>query len=155
MKQGGFFSSHQALGKYFVMGCYRFVWASRWASATLLAFSEDPKTRVQWDEILSQGAFSKSFDIFLPKLFWPTMRKNCSCDREKLLKFETEGQEFAKILQTLGLQPKISKVFLDHKNNFFLTVGQNNFGNKISNDFENAPWERISSHCTLVLGSQC
>ena len=29
------------------------------------------------------------------------MRKNCSSDREKVLKFETEGQEFAKILRSL------------------------------------------------------
>ena len=29
------------------------------------------------------------------------MRKNCSSDREKLLKFEFEGQEFAKILRSL------------------------------------------------------
>ena len=39
----------------------------------------------------------------------------------------------SKNLQILGLQLRISKVFLDHKNIFFLTVGQNNFGNKISN----------------------
>ena len=26
----------------------------------------------------------------------PTVRKNCYSDREKLLKFEAEGQEFAK-----------------------------------------------------------
>ena len=37
----------------------------------------------------------------------------------------------SKFLQILGLQPRISKVFLNHQNNFFLTVGQNNFGNKI------------------------
>jgi hypothetical protein len=29
------------------------------------------------------------------------VRKNCSSDREKLLKFEAEGQEFAKILRSL------------------------------------------------------
>ena len=34
--------------------------------------------------------------ILLPKLFWPTVRKNCSSDRKNLLKFEAEGQEFAK-----------------------------------------------------------
>ena len=34
--------------------------------------------------------------ILLPKVFWPTVRKKCSSDREKLLKFETEGREFAK-----------------------------------------------------------
>ena len=29
------------------------------------------------------------------------MRTNCSSDREKLLKFEAESQEFAKILRSL------------------------------------------------------
>ena len=38
--------------------------------------------------------------ILLPKLFWPTVRKNCSSDREKLLKFEAEGREFAKFLRS-------------------------------------------------------
>ena len=33
--------------------------------------------------------------ILLPKLFWPTVRKNCSSDREKLLKFEAEVREFS------------------------------------------------------------
>ena len=37
--------------------------------------------------------------ILLSKLFWPTVRKNCSSDREKLLKFEAEGWEFAKIFE--------------------------------------------------------
>ena len=37
--------------------------------------------------------------ILLPKLFWPTVRKKC--DREKLLKFEAEGREFAKFLRSL------------------------------------------------------
>ena len=41
------------------------------------------------------------FGILLPKLFWPTGRKNCSSNPEKLLKFETEGQEFAKFLRLL------------------------------------------------------
>ena len=31
------------------------------------------------------------FGILLPKLFWPTVRKNYSSDREKLLKFEAEN----------------------------------------------------------------
>ena len=34
--------------------------------------------------------------ILFPTLFWPTMRKNCSIDREKKLKFEAEGREFEK-----------------------------------------------------------
>ena len=29
------------------------------------------------------------------------MRKNCSSDQEKLLKFEAEGQEFAKFVRSL------------------------------------------------------
>jgi hypothetical protein len=39
--------------------------------------------------------------ILLPKLFWPTVRKKCYSDREKRLKFEAEGQEFAKFLRSL------------------------------------------------------
>ena len=43
------------------------------------------------------------------------MRKNCSSDREKLLKFEAEGREFAKFLRSLE--------------QFIQTVkGQNNVG---------------------------
>ena len=38
--------------------------------------------------------FSFVNGILLPKLFWPTVRKNCSSDRRKLLKFEAEGREF-------------------------------------------------------------
>ena len=34
--------------------------------------------------------------ILLPKLFWPTVRKNCSNDQEKLLKFEAEGYSIVK-----------------------------------------------------------
>ena len=50
----------------------------------------------------------------LPKLFLPTVKKNCCSDREKLLKLEAEGQEFAKILRSLE--------------QFIQTVkGQNNF----------------------------
>jgi hypothetical protein len=37
----------------------------------------------------------------LPKLLWPTVRKNCSSYQEILLKFEAEGREFAKILRSL------------------------------------------------------
>ena len=48
--------------------------------------------------------------ILLPKLFWPTVRKNCSSDQEKVLKFEAEGQEFAKMLRSLD--QFIQKLFL-------------------------------------------
>ena len=39
--------------------------------------------------------------ILLPKLFSPTVRKKCSSDREKLLKFKVEGLEFSKIQRSL------------------------------------------------------
>ena len=29
------------------------------------------------------SSFPVGIDVLLPKLFWPTMRKNCSSDREK------------------------------------------------------------------------
>ena len=54
------------------------------------------------------------FGILLPKLFWPTVRKNCSSDREKLLKFKADGREFAKSLRSLEEFIQIVK-------------GQNNF----------------------------
>ena len=37
----------------------------------------------------------------------------------------------SKILQILSLQPRITKVFSQTLEQFFLTVGQNNFDNKI------------------------
>ena len=37
----------------------------------------------------------------------------------------------SKCLQILDLQPQISKVFICQQKNFFLTIGQNNFDNKI------------------------
>ena len=43
----------------------------------------------------------KKYGILLPKLFWPTVRKNCSSDRENFLKFEGEGRVFAKVLRSL------------------------------------------------------
>ena len=48
--------------------------------------------------------------ILLPKLFWPTRRKNCSSDREKLLKYEAEGWEVAKfsIILVWGMFHKFS-----------------------------------------------
>ena len=44
---------------------------------------------------------------FFPKLFRPTLGKNCSSDREKPWKFEAEGLEIAKFLkfiQTVKVQ---------------------------------------------------
>ena len=52
--------------------------------------------------------------ILLPKLFWPTVRKNCSSDREKLLKLKAESREFANILRSLEQFVRTGK----GKNNF-------------------------------------
>jgi hypothetical protein len=57
--------------------------------------------------------YSKN-DILLPKLIWPTVRKNCSSDWEKFLKFEAEGREFEFFLRSL-------EQFIQ------TTKGQNNF----------------------------
>ena len=43
--------------------------------------------------------FDTENGILWPKLFWPTVKKECSSDWEKLLKFEAEGREFAKIFK--------------------------------------------------------
>ena len=52
--------------------------------------------------------------ILLLKSFRPNVRKNCPSDREKVLKIEAEGQDFAKFLRSLE--------------QFIQTVkGQNNF----------------------------
>ena len=65
-------------------------------------------------QVSSHSNHQKLNGILLLKLFWPTVRKNCSSDREKLLKFEAEGREFAKFLRSLE--------------QFIQTVkGQNNF----------------------------
>ena len=72
-----------------------------------------------WNPSMQEVFFVTEFNevrngILLPKLFWPTVRKNCSSDRDVFLKFEAEGQEFAKILRSLE--------------QFIWTVkGQNNF----------------------------
>ena len=48
-----------------------------------------------------EGWYIIIFGILLPKCFWPTVRKNCSSDWEKNLKFEAEDWEFANFLRSL------------------------------------------------------
>ena len=50
--------------------------------------------------VLYSRALKGFHGILLPKLFWPTVRKNCSSDQEKLFEFEAEGREFAKKLRS-------------------------------------------------------
>ena len=56
--------------------------------------------------------------ILLPKLFWPAVRKKCSSDGEKLLKFEAEGREFAKFLTFLTSDLLWEKIVLVIEENF-------------------------------------
>ena len=55
--------------------------------------------------------------ILLPKLFWPTVRKNDSSDQEKLLKFEAEGREFENFLRSVEQFIQTAKGL----NNFLVT----------------------------------
>ena len=57
------------------------------------------KIRALWNGILSL------------KLFWPTVRKNCSSEREKLLKFKAEGKIF-EITATIYLNSERSEQVL-------------------------------------------
>ena len=66
-------------------------------------------------DIPSEGKIAlMRYGILFPKLFWPTLRKKCSSYWEKLLKFEAEGQEFAKCLKS-------------HEQFIQAVKGQNNF----------------------------
>ena len=75
------------------------------------------KNRVQKDKCVSFCDIlfcNLKNGILLLRLFWPTVGKHGSSVREKLLKLEAEGREFAKILRSLE--------------QFIQTVkGQNNF----------------------------
>ena len=51
--------------------------------------------------------------ILLPKLFWPTVRKNCSSDQEKLLKFKNEGRESENFLSERSEQFLVTECFFN------------------------------------------
>ena len=63
-----------------------------------------PWTSFQVVWVVEYIAVFHKIGILLPKLFWPTVRKNCSSDWEKFLKFEAEGREFAKNLRSLKVR---------------------------------------------------
>ena len=103
-------------------------------SSGTLPYSKDEKIGWQsWPYLQVHTAINESIFInhstlilkglqldwyLLPKLFRPTVRKKCSSDQEKLLKFEAKGREFAKLLRSLE--------------QFIQTVkGQNNFRNRM------------------------
>ena len=68
-----------------------------------MIYQEDQKSRklLQYLYVSALHRTVVTFGILLPKLFWPTVRKNYSIDQKELLKFEAEGREFAKILRSL------------------------------------------------------
>ena len=66
----------------------------------------------KWDGYKTRLALQN--DILLPKLFLPTVRKNCSSNRERLLKLEAEGREFVNFLRSLEQFVRILKC----QNNF-------------------------------------
>ena len=106
---------------------------------------------------LQHKSFSNFSCMFLnPNYFFPvwiiivlrfekppvnSVTRNCS----DLWLFEQIIQVISKNLQILGRQPQISKVFFRSLVHFFLTVGQNNFGNKIPLSRCNATWLHGSS----------
>ena len=76
----------------------------------LISFSDNRKScwQPEFRPLCNNG-------ILLPKLFWPTMRNNCSSHREKLLRFEAEGREFEfffEITRTIYSNSERSKQFL-------------------------------------------
>ena len=84
--------------------------------------------------------------ILLPKLFWPTERKNFSSDWEKLLKFEAEGKEFPKFLRSLEQFIQTFKV----QNNFFQKSRNDHQKSQIVQGNRNVPSEWIRSQCGLI-----
>ena len=74
------------------------------------------------------------------------MRKNCSSDREKLLKFEAEGREFSKFLRSLEqfiLNSEWSEQFLVTECffNLFLEISQISKNKKIIIEIGKNYWD--------------
>ena len=66
-------------------------------------------------QLKHNGAFFRQNWYFVTKLFWPTVRKKCSSDWEKLLKFEAEGPiicNFFEISRAIYLNSERSEQFL-------------------------------------------
>ena len=60
--------------------------------------------------VANNGEKMNGNGILVPKLFWPTVRKICSNDREKRLKFEAESRDFTKFEITRTIYPNTEKV---------------------------------------------
>ena len=83
------------------------------------------------------------FGILFPKLFWPSVRKKCSSEWEKLLKFKAEDQEFANFLRLL--EQSIRKV--KDQNNFWskmlFKLISEGFSDLINQNNYNSNWKKL------------
>ena len=84
----------------------------------IMSYDDDSydKLTCVWDMNLLFDLALHWNDILLAKLFRPILRKNCSSDREKLLKFEAEVENLQK--KKLGSLDKLVQTVKD-QNNFW------------------------------------
>jgi hypothetical protein len=84
----------------------------------IMSYDDDnyDKLTCVWDMNLLFDLALHWNDILLAKLFRPILRKNCSSDREKLLKFEAEVENLQK--KKLGSLDKLVQTVKD-QNNFW------------------------------------
>ena len=105
------------MGKYKLLSvlflCQEYMWIyAQWGQKNQIriSISISKKVQVKFPKTFNNNVLNKRYRnislnhkvkifILLPKLFWPTVRKNCSSDREKLLKFETEFSKFLRSLE--------------------------------------------------------
>ena len=81
------------------------------------------------DALLREDYLFLKLGILFPKLFWTSVRKKCSSDREKLLKFEAEGRKFL-ILQEQFIQTvKVQNIFWN-RILFKLITGDNDMSSR-------------------------
>ena len=82
-----------------------FLWSGKTFEIRGWKFAKNLRSLEQFIRAVKGQYIFGNSGIFLPKLFWPTERKNCFSDWEKRLKFEAEFWNLQK--------------FWDHKNNLF------------------------------------
>ena len=91
-----------------------------WPSSGSVTFSDYGKVfllvEIAINVIIAKQDWLDRNGILLPKLFWPTVRKNVLVIEKKLLYFEAEGREFAKFLRSLEQSIQAMK----GQNNFWL-----------------------------------
>ena len=80
--------------------------------------------------------------ILFSKLFWPTVRRNCSSDQEKLLKFMAEGWEFARILRSLEQHIQTVKVQNNFWNRMLFKVVPGGFSGVINYNNLDSNWKK-------------